>query len=176
MVPLAITLGLGAFLVGVSVVGGDEDRRSYRRALTGSLWPLLDANHELSLALDELPYATEPRSRDAAEREAAAIEKALQRARRTTRRAADRVGSLKVPAADHPLAARVREVLGSAQSYLAAVRSALDDSSPGTGLRADCAEYRLQLRLARLAPLLPGGWKNVYGADKLLRGRRGCPL
>ena len=95
---------------------------------------------------------------------------AQDRLKTTTRR----VERLDVPPDREPLAGRVRDLLASERSYLAALEGAVDGPSRATTLEADCAEYRLQLRLGRLNGLLPGAWRNVYGARRLLEGGGGC--
>lgn len=167
--PLGLALGVASYSLATSAVGPDEERVSYRRAVTVSLWSMVDGNHRLSGALDGLRHPGAPSWGQAGRARAA-----LGRARASVARTAREVGPLKVPRDDGPLARRIREVLASERSYLAAVRGALEDPRPGTALRADCAQYELQLRLGRLAPLLPGAWRNVYGAHRLLPAGRWC--
>ena len=167
--PLGLALGVAGYTVGTEAVAPHAERMSYRRAVTTSLWSMVDANHRLSEALDDLPHPSE-----ASAARTATAQAALANARASVTRTARRLAPLEVPRDEGPLARKIQEVLASERAYLAAVRAVLQDRRHGTALRADCAEYELQLRLGRLNPLLPGGWRNVYGAHGLLRGGPWC--
>ena len=169
-VPVALVLGAAAHHVAASALAPDEATVHYRRAVTASMWQVLDANHRASGALSRR-RATETRAA-----RTAAVEAALGEVEARVRRAATRLRGVKVPSGHRPVAERLDGVLAGERSYLAAVRRAIEDPSPLNVRSADCAEYELQRRLARLNPLLPGAWKNVSGAAEFLgTGPGRCP-
>ena len=170
-IPVALAMGAGAYHLLSSAVRPDEEGPRYRLALTESLWPLVDANHRVSRALTGLG-----RSGRSWSQRSANVERTLEGAGARLTWTSRRVHRLEVPAKGRPLANRVQDLLASERAYLAAVQGALGDRTRATALKADCAEYRLQLRLGRLNALLPGAWRNVYGAHELLEGGGGCRL